>query len=241
MVDCTNDIIPNRPHYGMFNAVARRYDLVNHALTWGLDKRWRRKAAQECVTSQPNKMLDLCCGTGDLALNIARLSNNNVGVTGLDYSQPMLDRATKKAEPLAKKVSFIHGDAANLPFPDGYFDCIGISFAFRNLTYRNPMAQRNLAEALRVLRPSGKFVILETSQPEVKLIRKLYHLYLHWFVSKVGSLLSGNRGAFHYLAESAARFYTSQEIAEMLVTAGFRQVSFRRLFLGVAGIHIAVK
>lgn len=225
----------------MFTALPRRYDLVNHVITWGLDRRWRWEAAKECLASQPKKVLDLCCGTGDLAIDIARLVESDVRVTGIDYSQSMLDMATEKAKPLAKKPSFIHGDAANLPFPDGYFDCIGISFAFRNLTYKNPLAQRHIAEVLRVLSLGGRFVIVETSQPGSKPIRKLYHLYLRWFVFRVGSLLSGNREAYHYLAESAARFYTSGELKGMLLAAGFCQVSFRTLFFGAVDIHVAVK
>ncbi len=164
MIDYADKVTRNKPLHRMFTAVPRRYDLINHIITWGLDKRWRWKAARECLTLQPGKVLDLCCGTGDLAINLARLTKNNVELTGIDYSQPMLEIATKKAEPLARgrKVSFIHGDAANLPFPDGYFDCVGISFAFRNLTYKNPLAQRHLAEVLRVLIPGGGYVIVAT-------------------------------------------------------------------------------
>ncbi len=243
MVDYTDKLMRNKPLHGMFTAIPHRYDVVNHVITWGLDKRWRWKAARECLASQPRKVLDLCCGTGDLAISIARLAKNGVELTGVDYSRPMLAIATKKAELLArgKRISFTYGDAANLPFPDGYFDCIGISFAFRNLTYKNPLARRHIAEILRLLSAGGKYVIVETSQPKSKLIRKLFHLYLRWFVSRLGYLLSGNRGAYHYLAESAARFYTSEELKEMLVTAGFSQVSFRPLFFGVVGIYVAVK
>jgi len=243
MINYADKVIENKPLHRMFTAVPRRYDLINHIITWGLDKRWRGEAARECLASQPGKVLDLCCGTGDLAINLARLAEANVGLTGIDYSQPMLEIAAKKAESLARgrKIPFIYGDAANLPFPDGYLNCVGISFAFRNLTYKNPLARRHLAEVLRVLSPGGRYVIVETSQPKSRLIRKLYHFYLRWFVFRLGYLLSGNRQAYHYLAESAARFYTSEEVEEMLVTAGFRQVSFRPLFFGAAGIHVAVK
>ncbi len=243
MIDYADKMIRNKPLYGMFTAVPHRYDLVNHVITLGLDKRWRWKAARECLASQPGKVLDLCCGTGDLAINIARLAENGVELTGVDYSRPMLAIATQKAELLAKgrKISFTCGDAANLPFPDGYFDGIGISFAFRNLTYKNPLAQRHIAEILRILSTGGKCVIVETSQPRLKLIRKLFHLYLRWFVFGLGYLLSGNRGAYHYLAESAARFYTAEELKEILVTAGFSQVSFRPLFFVAVGIYVAVK
>ena len=227
----------------MFTAVPRRYDLINHVITLGLDKRWRWKAARECLTTHPRKVLDLCCGTGDLALNLAQLAGNNAELTGIDYSQPMLKIATKKAAASGRgrDISFIHGDVASLPFPDGYFDCVGISFAFRNLTYKNPLTRRYLAEVLRVLTVSGRYVIVETSQPKSKLIRKLFHLYLRWFVFRLGYVLSGNRGAYHYLAESATRFYTAGEVEDLLVSAGFCQVSFQPLFYGVAGIYVAVK
>lgn len=227
----------------MFTAVPPRYDLINRIITWGLDKRWRWQAARECLAAQPGKVLDLCCGTGDLALDLARLARNNVVLTGIDYSQPMLEIAAGKAASLdgERKITFICGSAVSLPFPDGYFDCVGISFAFRNLTYKNPLAERHLVEVLRVLGDGGRYVIVESSQPGSKLIRKLYHLYLRWFVFSLGYLLSANRGAYRYLAESATRFYTSAEVTKMLVKAGFRQVSFHRLFLGVAGIHLAVK
>jgi len=227
----------------MFTAIPWRYDLINRIITWGLDRQWRWQAARECLTSQPKKILDLCCGTGDLAIDIARLATNNIELIGLDYSQPMLEIAARKAESLTGKrnISFTHGDAANLLFPDGYFDCVGISFAFRNLTYKNPLAGRHIAEILRVLNPGGRCVIVESSQPSRKIIRELFHLYLRWFVFGMGYLFSGNRGAYHYLAESASRFYTSNELRELLLTAGFWQVSFRPLFLGVATIYIAIK
>ena len=241
MTDCVDRTVRGRPLYDMFVAVSPRYDLVNHVITLGMDKRWRREAARECSISQPTRVLDLCCGTGDLALNIVRLAGSNVEVTGLDYSQPMLDIAARKAGPLARKPTFVNGDAADMAFPDGYFDCVGVSFAFRNLTYKNPLAQCHIAEVLRVLSPGGRLVIMETSQPAGKMICKLYHLYLRWFGFRVGFWLSSNRGAYHYLAESAARFYTADELAEILFAAGFRQVSFRPLFFGAVGIHVAIK
>ncbi len=243
MLDCADKVVRNKPLYGMFTAIPRRYDLINHVVTWGLDKRWRRQAARECLALQPKKVLDLACGTGDLTINIARRAENGVELTGVDYSRPMLGRAARKAESLArrKKISFVCGDAANLPFPDGCFDCVGISFAFRNLTYKNSLAQRYLAEVLRVLSPNGRFVIVETSQPRIKLIRQLFHLYLRWFAFRMGYLLSSNRGAYHYLAESATRFYTAAELEELLITAGFRRVSCHPFLFGAVSIYVAVK
>ena len=231
------------PLHRMFLKVPPHYDLTNRAMTWGMDMVWRRRAAEECLALQPGKVLDLCCGTGDLVAGVIRMAKTPVEVVGVDYSRPMLDLAVKKARPLVGKelISFVHGDAAALPFPDDYFDCAGISFAFRNLTYKNPLMQRYLEEVLRVLRPGGRFVIVETSQPGSKLIRGLYHFYLRFFAAVVGRLISGNRGAYRYLAESASRFYTPGELEALLVAAGFREISFRPLFLGVVGIHTAVK
>ena len=234
---------PGKTLYGMFTSIPRRYDLINTIITWRLDKGWRLKAARECLKSQPARVLDLCCGTGDLVITIAQLAQHDVDLTGIDYSQPMLDIASRKAEILARgrKISFIPGDAAELPFPEGHFDCAGISFAFRNLTYKNPLAQKHLSEVFRVLKPGGRFVIVESSQPKSTLIRAVFHLYLGWFVFRTGHLLSGNRQAYHYLSESAARFFTPEEVKEMLLGTGFRHVSYRPLFLGAAGIHIATK
>lgn len=232
----------DKPLHSMFTAVPPRYDLINRIITWGFDRRWRQIAARTCLTSRPRRILDLGCGTGDLTLAIARLAENELELTGLDYSQPMLEIARKKIRRLdGGKITFVHGDAANLPFTDDSFDCVGISFAFRNLTYRNPLAPRALAEIFRVLKPRGRFVIVESSQPKSKLIRMLFHLYLRWFVKRVGLILSGNKGAYHYLAESAARFYTPEEVKGWLITTGFLEVSYRPLLFGVAGIHVAVK
>lgn len=243
MTTLREKVTPTKPLHRIFTAVPRRYDLINGVITFGLDQRWRHEAAKECLVSHPRRVLDIGCGTGDLAINLARLADDGVALIGLDYSRPMLEIATRKAVRLAKKrkITFIYGDAANLPFPDGYFDGVGISFAFRNLTYKNPLTSRHLAEVLRVLSPGGRYVIVESSQPKSKLLRKLYHLYLRWFVRPVGYLLSGNKGAYSYLAESATRFYTAEEVKGMLLAAGFRQVSFRRLFFGAAALHIAVK
>jgi len=224
-------------------AVPPRYDLVNRLFTWGLDERWRRQAARECLKGQPEQMLDLCCGTADLALRLAGMSSSSTRILGIDFSLPMLKIAGEKAKHsgMSDRIALIHGDTASLPFADGQFDCIGISFAFRNLTYKNPKALRYLAEVLRVLRPGGRFVIVESSQPGSRLIRKLFHLYMRWYVSRLGHLLSGNRGAYRYLAESASRFYTVEELRNLMLEVGFNQFLSRRLTFGAVAIHVATK
>jgi demethylmenaquinone methyltransferase / 2-methoxy-6-polyprenyl-1,4-benzoquinol methylase len=232
-----------QPLHGMFTAVPPRYDLINRIITLGLDKRWRRLAARACLEDKPRRVLDLGCGTGDLTINIALLGGANVALTGLDYSQPMLELARRKANNagIGERVQFIHGEATHLPFPDGHFDGVGISFAFRNLTYKNPLGPAHLAEVKRVLKSGGRYVIVESSQPANLVIRTIFHFYLRVFVAPVGILLSGNKSAYRYLAESTAHFYSPQEVKDMLLAAGFRDISYRPLFFGAAGIHVATK
>lgn len=231
------------PLHGIFTAVPPSYDLVNRIVTLGMDKRWRRLAAQACVNARPRRILDIGCGTGDLTINIARLAPQETELFGLDYSPPMLEIARQKAAKagVIQNISFMAGEASKLPFSDAYFDCTTISFAFRNLTYKNPVCFPHLAEVIRVLKPGGRYVIVESSQPENSFIRACCHLYLRAFVLPVGIILSGNKGAYHYLVESARRFYSPKEVRELLQKAGFRDVAYRPLFFGAAGIHVAVK
>jgi demethylmenaquinone methyltransferase/2-methoxy-6-polyprenyl-1,4-benzoquinol methylase len=234
---------PGRPLHDIFTAVPPCYDLINRIVTWGLDRKWRRRAAKECLASRPERVLDLCCGTGDLAVELAHQAEDRLALVGIDFSRPMLALAARKAGTLASvgRLSLVCGDAASLPFPDDSLDCVGISFAFRNLTYKNPFMWQHLAEVLRVLRAGGKFIIAETSQPESKLVRKLYHRYLHWFVYPAGYLLSGNKGAYRYFAESAAHYYAADELKAVLIEAGFSEVSVRPFLFGAVAIHRAVK
>ena len=230
-----------KPLHHMFTAVPPRYDLINRIITLGRDKQWRHLAAMTCLEEKPQRVLDLGCGTGDLAVHLALRAEEGVEITGLDYSLPMLEMARKKATiaGVGERVKFVHGEATQLPLPDSHFDCVGISFAFRNLTFRNPLCLPHLAEVKRVLIPGGRYVIVESSQPASRIIRKIFHFYLRAFVAPVGTLLSANKGAYHYLAESASHFYSSDEVRDMLLAAGFRKVIYRPLLLGAAGIHVA--
>jgi demethylmenaquinone methyltransferase/2-methoxy-6-polyprenyl-1,4-benzoquinol methylase len=232
-----------RPLQNMFTAVPPRYDIVNRIITLGLDKRWRRLASRACLEGKPQRILDIGCGTGDLTINIAGLAAYDPEITGLDYSPPMLELARSKAEKagVIDKVRFLSGEATSIPFPDDYFDCVGISFAFRNLTYKNPLGTQYLAEVIRVLKPGGRHVIVESSQPTNGFIRFFYHLYMRVFVKPVGVLVSQNRGAYNYLTESITRFYSPGEVGELLKKSGFRSVQYRALLFGAAGIHVAEK
>ena len=233
----------SKPLLGMFNAIPRRYDLINRLVTWGLDRRWRDLAARECVGNAPKRVLDLGCGTGDLAINIVKRAKNYVAVTGLDYSPGMLEIAAAKAGAAVgrSRIAFTHAEAASLPFVDDYFDSVGISFAFRNLTYKNPLTEFHLAEVFRVLAPGGRFVIVESSQPSSRVIRWFFHLYLRTYVYRTGWWLSGNKSAYRYLTESARRFFTPEQVKELLKSSGFREITYRPLLWGASGLHVAIK
>jgi len=227
----------------MFESVPRRYDLLNRLLTLGLDERWRALAARSCLRDRPARVLDLCCGTGDLVARLALTAAPETQVLGLDFSAGMLTLARKKIDRIApgRDVPLIEGNAAEMPFPDDHFDGVAIAFAFRNLTWRNPLRDRALAEVLRVLRPGGRFTIVETSQPSWAPMRAGYHAFMGGAVGPVGGWISGEPGAYRYLAVSARGFYTPEEVGGMLAEAGFVEVEARRLVGGVAALHVASK
>ncbi len=229
----------------MFTAVPPRYDIINHIITLGMDTRWRKLAARTCVENNPHNFLDIGCGTGDLSIAVALLGKPDIKVTGLDYSAPMLIQAKEKAKRagLAGIIEFVHGQADNLPFQDRYFDSVGITFAFRNLTYKNPLVGQHLAEILRVLKPGGRFVIVESSQPRPRpcIVKWLHRFYVRNIVYRLGWLVSGNKEAYKYLSESALNYYGAEELQSLLTEAGFSRVTFQRLMLGAAAVHVAVK
>jgi demethylmenaquinone methyltransferase/2-methoxy-6-polyprenyl-1,4-benzoquinol methylase len=231
-----------RPLYKIFTTVPPSYDLINRIFTLTLDEKWRKKAASECLADNPAHVMDLCTGTGDLAVRMAKMGDGNVEVTGYDYSQPMLDLAKKKA--LKNKVpgiEFRQGDAAAMPFSDGSFDSIGIAFAFRNLTFKNFDTPKFLDEIHRVLKPGGRFVIIESSQPQWGWLKVMFRTWTKYFVYPIGSLISGNRPAYKYLSYSVIHYYQPEEICDLLKEHGFSKVTFKRLTGGVAALHVAVK
>jgi demethylmenaquinone methyltransferase / 2-methoxy-6-polyprenyl-1,4-benzoquinol methylase len=231
-----------RPLYKIFTAVPPSYDLINRLFTMRLDENWRKKAAKECLSGSPLKILDLCTGTGDLAIRLAKMSSIEQEITGYDYSEPMLDLAKKKAKKKRQeKIRFLQGDAAAMPFTDDYFDAIGIAFAFRNLTFKNHDTPKFIAEIHRVLRPGGRFVIIESSQPQWPWLGALFRFYARYIVYPVGSLVSGNKGAYKYLSYSVIHYYKPEEICNLLKDHGFSEVTFKRLAGGISALHVAVK
>jgi len=233
----------NRPLYRMFTRVPRRYDLLNRTLTLGMDQRWRKKAAAVCLESNPKRVMDLCSGTGDLAIELAKKANSETEITAADFCEPMLELAKHKAEKLelADKIEFKLADAASLPFNDGYFDVVGIAFGFRNLTFKNAKSELYLKEIHRVISPGGRLVIVETSRPESLVLKKLSDFYYTSVVKPVGNVISGQPGAYSYLAYSARNYFKPSHIEDMLKYAGFASVDYIPLWRGISGIHVVKK
>lgn len=222
----------------LFDKVPARYDLLNKVMTLGMDARWRRLAVAECLAHDPARVLDLGCGTGDLALELAGRKVSSV--VGADFSEPMLEGARRKAASRGLSVEWVRADAAALPFPDSSFDAVMLAFSFRNMVWRNANRDLHLGEMRRVLRPGGCLAIIESSQPANPLLRLGMHAWLRFFVSPLGSLLS-DAPAYRYLSESARNFPRPTEISAMLSSAGFRDVRFRTVFFGVSAFHSALK
>ncbi len=226
-----------RPLQKMFLAVPPSYDFLNRLLTLRMDQLWRRRAARKMLQEPVDQILDLCTGTGDLAIMLRRLAAPSVKIHALDYSTTMLKVAKMKiSRQKQTQITLVQGDAASMPFKDGYFDAVGIAFAFRNLTFKNPDRDRFLAEIRRVLKPCGRFVAVETSQPENRWIRGLYHGYMRFVTKPLGGRLSGHRGAYHYLAYSAIQYYRATELRQILIEAGFSKVIYKPMLFGMAAL-----
>lgn len=231
-----------KPLHKIFSDIPKHYDMINRIVTLGMDVRWRKVLAKACLEGNPSIVLDLCCGTGDLAISMACFSKMNTRIIGLDFSKEMLKIALDKANNKGlKSIDFVHGDASEMPFDNETFDSIGISFGFRNLTYANISSEKHLSEIIRVLAKGGRFAIAETSQPQSKFVRFFFHLYMRLFVLPVGVLISGNRPAYKYFAKSACEYYDRSQITELLLKAGFSTVKYRPMMFGATSLIVAVK
>jgi len=232
----------NHPLQKYYAKIYRRYDLVNSLFTLGMDRKWRRTTVQECMEGKPAKVLDLCCGTGDLAIELRRKCGENVSVTGYDLSHEMLHLATQKS--LKKDfpdISFLQGDVSEMPFPDAEFDAISIGFGFRNLTFENANSDRHLGEIARVLKKRGKLCIIESAVPSGKLIRFFYKLYLRLILIPLGGVISGDWKAYRYLALSSANFYSETEVQDLLKQYDMHVRQVKRFFLGAVNLTVAEK
>jgi demethylmenaquinone methyltransferase/2-methoxy-6-polyprenyl-1,4-benzoquinol methylase len=207
----------------MFDRIAPVYDAMNRTMTLGLDQRWRR-ATVAAVVAPGNRVLDACCGTGDLALAAERAGGR---VTGLDFSERMLDRARRKST----AVEWVRGDALSLPFEDGAFEAATVGFGVRNLDD----LERGLAELRRVLRSGGRLGVLEITRPR-GLLAPFYRLWFDGLVPLLGKLLPGG-SAYTYLPASVRRFPGPEELAELLRAVGFSDVDYRLFAGGIVALH----
>ena len=229
------------PLQKMFSSISAEYDAMNRLLTLLFDRVWRKKAANSIISLQPKRFLDLCCGTGDLAVRIAQGLGNLTSISCMDFSFPMLERARQKLLKIDSDAQLILADAACMPFSENTFNVIGIAFAFRNLTWHNQRRDQFLSEIHRVLTPDGVLIIVESSQPNSVLIRFLFHRYLDLFVAPLGGFISEHPNAYRYLARSARQYHTTEELTSILVNTGFKNIHHRRLLGGVAALTIAHK
>lgn len=223
---------------GIFSEIAGRYDSFNALASLGIDRLWRRQMVRACNLETSSRVLDICAGTGDVALAIANQARP-AEVVVTDFTPEMLEIAKTKASgytgPTA--LDFQLADAQDLPFDDGTFDVVTVAFGVRNL----PDRPKNFSEVLRVLRPGGRYVILEFSRPTLAPWRGFYYLYLGQVVPLIGGALTGDRAGFDYLNKSIRRFPAQPELAAELRSAGFSVISWKNLTMGVVAIHTAVK
>ena len=217
-------MLPAEGVRSMFDRIAPVYDVMNRVMTVGLDQRWRRLTVRQ-VVAPGDRVLDGCCGTGDLALAARRAGAAEV--VGLDFSEPMLERARRK-EPA---VEWIHGDLLELPFEDASFDAATVGFGVRNVTD----LERGIAELRRVLRPGGRVGILEITRPRGPL-KLFYKLWFDVLIPLAGKLLPGGK-AYTYLPASVRRFPGPEELAALMQAQGFGEVGFRRLAGGIVALH----
>lgn len=221
----------------MFGRVARRYDLANHLLSFNIDRYWRAhtvKRVRHILDRPEARVLDICCGTGDLALTLARARHGLV--LGSDFCHPMLLAARQKADVRQSRTALFEADALRLPLGDGSVDLLTVAFGFRNLA--NYAA--GLAEMRRVLAVGGMATILEFSQPRNAAFAALYNFYSRRILPIIGGALSGSRDAYTYLPESVRKFPAAGELADEMRRAGFAQVRYEYLTGGIVALHQGV-
>ena len=228
----------------MFGRVARRYDLLNHLLSFNMDKRWRARTVERIaeVLARPGaKVLDLCCGTGDVLLSMEErcgaAAGSRAAIFGSDFCHPMLLEARRKIGKSQLRSPLFEADALSLPLAHESLDLLTVAFGFRNLANY----QRGLYELERVLKPGGVLAVLEFSQPTNRVFGALYRFFSKYVLPLVGGLISGSRDAYAYLPESIRNFPRPEELAHQMRDCGFSSVDFERMTFGVVALHVAKK
>ncbi len=221
---------------GMFDRIAGVYDLMNSAMTAGLHHEWRERAVDRAQVGPGSDALDVCCGTGDLALELRRRIGPDGRVVGSDFSEPMLELARRKSGDEGLPVEFGWADALDLPYGDASFDAVTIGFGARNLADLD----KGLAEMARVLRPGGRLVILEITRPQREPLASFYSLWFDRMVPVIGTF-AGDSDAYSYLPNSVRTFPPPEKLAAMMDVAGFTEIRWLLLAGGIIAIHSATK
>lgn len=221
----------------MFDTISGNYDGLNRVISFGIDVKWRKKVLKLVADKNPKTILDIATGTGDLAILMAQTSAAEI--IGADISEGMMEVGRKKVDErgLDSKIKLVYGDSENLPFQDDYFDAITVAFGVRNFE----TLEKGLAEILRVLKPGGIFVILETSVPTKSPYKQGYNIYSKYLLPLIGRLFSKDRSAYAYLSESASVFPHGEELNNILRKIGFIEVKNMPQTFGVATIYSASK
>jgi demethylmenaquinone methyltransferase/2-methoxy-6-polyprenyl-1,4-benzoquinol methylase len=221
----------------MFARIAPRYDAANRVLTAGMDERWRRRAIALLAPPRNGRILDLCCGTGDLVFHLLR-TDPSLEVTGVDFCAPMLDCARARAPREARgKVEFVEGDAMALPFADDAFDGATMGFSLRNVVDVDSV----LREVLRVIKPGTTFVNLDVSKAPNKLWKRAFDFYFYGIVPLVGGIVGGSKAAYTYLPNSLTHHPNAIELRERFVHAGFANAAYVPLMGGAIALHYGSK
>ncbi len=222
----------------MFTSIAPRYDLLNHVLSFNVDRMWWRRTARtfrEIIARPDARILDLCCGTGDMTFALRRQAGkSSPRIVGADFSHAMLQRAKAKSSAAqnGSAPGWIEADALNLPFPSAHFDLVTSAFGFRNLADYDA----GLREIVRVLRPGGECGILDFSEPK-GVMGALYRIYFKQVLPRIGTMISGVRGPYAYLPASVERFPEPEEMAARMKAAGFTDATWTPYTFGIAGLY----
>ena len=221
----------------MFDNISGKYDFLNHFLSMGIDKGWRKKAIKILQKDQPETILDIATGTGDFA--IAALKINPKKVVGVDISEGMLEKGREKikSKKLDNKIELKYGDSENLPFEDNSFNAITVGFGVRN--FEN--LEKGLGEMLRVLTPEGKAAILEFSKPKKFPVKQSFGFYSKYIIPTIGKMVSKDKRAYAYLPESVAAFPEGKDFMDILVKVGYRDVEKKLVSGGIATIYTGRK
>jgi demethylmenaquinone methyltransferase/2-methoxy-6-polyprenyl-1,4-benzoquinol methylase len=216
----------------MFTRIAPRYDLLNHVLSLQLDRMWRARVARmvKRILTRPDAVvLDLCCGTGDLALALSKAGTARI--VGADFAHPMLVQGKAKS---GTRINFLEADALQLPFANESFDLATTAFGFRNLANY----ESGLREIWRVLKPGGSVAILEFTEPRAGIIGNVYRWYFREVLPRIGGMLSGDRAAYTYLPRSVAKFFRPSQLAELMEAVGYRDVKQQVWTMGTVALHM---